>query len=349
MQPTAYFFLGANSMNGFHSLYNEFCHPITDTLHIIKSGPGTGKSTFMRRIGAAAELRGYEVEYILCSGDPHSLDGVYIPDLHTAWVDGTAPHIIEPQSFGVSGDYVNLGQFCRTERLRSVQEEIQHLTAAYRQCYQVAYPYLRAAGILLENGDRSLSEHSVHRLRKRAQSKIHRELTGCKCHGPQRKRFLRGISAEGVTVLTDTLETLCTRLCVLESHCGIEQLFFEEIIAELQALGADAILCPHPLCPHRMEAVLLPSQQLGFVTADLAVGFSQKIRTIHLDAYADGISKSDYKGRERQVHQLLGLGCVHLAQAKALHDDLEQLYRPALDVDGLNAYTDEVIADLFGQ
>ena len=41
----------------------------------------------------AAEKKGLEVEYILCSGDPDSLDGVYIPALRLGYADGTAPHL----------------------------------------------------------------------------------------------------------------------------------------------------------------------------------------------------------------------------------------------------------------
>ena len=40
----------------------------------------------------AAERAGHDVEYILCSGDPDSLDAVVFPALNTAIVDGTAPH-----------------------------------------------------------------------------------------------------------------------------------------------------------------------------------------------------------------------------------------------------------------
>ena len=42
------------------------------------------------------EQAGLETEYILCSGDPDSLDGVHIPRLRTAIVDGTAPHGTAP-------------------------------------------------------------------------------------------------------------------------------------------------------------------------------------------------------------------------------------------------------------
>ena len=39
---------------------------------------------------------GETVEYILCSADPDSLDGVVLPRLGAALVDGTAPHGTAP-------------------------------------------------------------------------------------------------------------------------------------------------------------------------------------------------------------------------------------------------------------
>ena len=139
------YFLGANSENGFASLYKEFPGG-KSALHIIKGGPGGGKSGFMRRIGSAAEKHGLDVEYILCSGDPDSLDGVHIPALGYAWVDGTAPHIIEPEVFGAASDYVNLGRFCSTPLSPDDSEKAARLNRAYKAKYSRAYNYLAAAG-----------------------------------------------------------------------------------------------------------------------------------------------------------------------------------------------------------
>ena len=48
-------------------------------------GPsGSGKSTFMRIIADSARKAGMSVEYIHCSGDPDSLDGIRIPEKHIA-------------------------------------------------------------------------------------------------------------------------------------------------------------------------------------------------------------------------------------------------------------------------
>lgn len=93
MTGTTHFFLGANSGQGFQNLFPRFCAPENHhDLIVLKGGPGAGKSTLMRTVGRAMEERGEQVEYLYCSGDPQSLDGVHIPRIRTAIVDGTAPH-----------------------------------------------------------------------------------------------------------------------------------------------------------------------------------------------------------------------------------------------------------------
>ena len=86
MAQTTSFFVGANSGEGFQNLFSELVD-LEDTydLMVLKGGPGVGKNTFMREIGRA-------VEYLWCSGDPDSLDGVVIPELRCAVADGTPPH-----------------------------------------------------------------------------------------------------------------------------------------------------------------------------------------------------------------------------------------------------------------
>ena len=73
------YFLGGNTVRGFVSFYSGFCRGPEDFLWVIKGGPGCGKSSFMKTIGRAAEEKGLDVEYVLCSGDPESVDGVYFP------------------------------------------------------------------------------------------------------------------------------------------------------------------------------------------------------------------------------------------------------------------------------
>ena len=86
------YFLGGNTPSGFYSLYHQLSDPERfRALYIIKSGPGSGKSSLMRRAGQRARAAGLKTEEVLCSGDPDSLDALILPQLGAAIVDGTAP------------------------------------------------------------------------------------------------------------------------------------------------------------------------------------------------------------------------------------------------------------------
>ena len=133
------YFLGGNTAAGFCSFYSSFCAEPEDFIWVLKGGPGCGKSSFMKTVGRAAEDAGMDVEYVLCSGDPESVDGVYLPAVHTGYVDGTAPHVLEVQTPGAGGSYLDLGQFYDRAALAEKRAALESLFCAYRACYAQAY------------------------------------------------------------------------------------------------------------------------------------------------------------------------------------------------------------------
>ena len=145
MKPV-YFFLGANSEEGFFSHYDQLLGGRLDDLMILKGGPGCGKSTFMRRVGAAMERAGERIVYINCSGDPDSLDGAIFLDRNAAIVDGTSPHVLEPTYAVASERYVDLTRFYDVDAAKARRAEIVALSDEYRAHYRSAYRILRAMG-----------------------------------------------------------------------------------------------------------------------------------------------------------------------------------------------------------
>ena len=69
------YFACANSSRGFCNYFESNLQGL-ERLYILKGGPGTGKSTLMKEIGADFYDLGYDIEFIYCSSDPSSLDGV---------------------------------------------------------------------------------------------------------------------------------------------------------------------------------------------------------------------------------------------------------------------------------
>ena len=57
--PNIQYFLGGNTPAGFYSLYHQLSDPTrTRALYIVKGGPGSGKSTLMRRVERHAQAAG---------------------------------------------------------------------------------------------------------------------------------------------------------------------------------------------------------------------------------------------------------------------------------------------------
>ena len=103
-------FPGGNTSKGFYSFYRYILtQEDANKIICLKGGPGTGKSSFMKKIGAYFLDLGYSLEYHHCSSDNNSLDGLVIKELNVAILDGTSPHVVDPITPGAVDEIANLG------------------------------------------------------------------------------------------------------------------------------------------------------------------------------------------------------------------------------------------------
>lgn len=343
------YFLGANSARGFCSLYEGFGSARGAYLSIIKGGPGTGKSGLMRAIGREAVHRGYDVEYVLCSGDPDSLDGLLIPALGRAWCDGTAPHVSEPAAFGVDGEYLNVGQFCRTPLPEAERQRVLSLSGAYKGRYAHAYALLAAA----RETERALSPAPCSPVEQERAGEVLRALCG-RLAPPQLekgvllRRFAGAISCRGVLRLSESFER-CKLIYCCEDGCGLAGGALRMLRDE--ALGRTALVIEYlsPLDASTIDALLLPELSAVFVRGSLAVPHARRIA---LDRLAGDLESVKQRRREkraarRDAERYIQAACGALSEAKALHDELEAVYKPFMDYAALDAFTAREIRRVF--
>ncbi len=343
------FFLGANTPAGFVGFTNEL-YDVSDgwQVYLIKSGPGTGKSSLMKKI--YKRLLPLEPEVIVCSSDPSSLDGLIYPTLKRCILDATAPHVAEPHCWGAVEQIVPLSWCVDETAMRPFAGEILAATEDNREGHRRCCNYLRAAAALLrENrrlGEVGLDREKITRLAARI---AEREFTGGCGKGRITHRFLSAITPLGHVVQAETLQTLCPRIYTVEDEQGAAaRLLLSELENRAQAAGVEGIACPCPLFPNDgAEHLLFPSLGVGFTTsnsfhkADFPV-----YRRIHAGRFATGDAPSKKQLQNfnrRAARELVRQACTLSAQAKEAHDRMESYSIAAMDWERANEMGERIV------
>lgn len=341
MAQVTNFFVGANSGEGFRNLFPEMVN-IEDTYDfmVLKGGPGVGKNTFMREIGRTMEEAGTAVEYLWCSGDPDSLDGVVLPELRCAVADGTSPHVLEPKYPAAVDRYVDLGRFYDLTAAKNDAEEVKSRTHAYQAAYVRAYHSLKAARqVELDAVESVKTGFESDRLDRRVRGIIARELrAGGDQRGRTVRRFLGSVTHKGHIWRFDSVDALCPRVYEFADTWELAGPALARLHAAAAEKGWDTIVCPSPEDPERIEHLLIPGLGLAFVTSRPGMDYGKKpYRRLRLDAMAETEGKSRLRFQARMAALLREEAVDALKEAKRNHDALEAVYNPYVDFDGVRA------------
>lgn len=330
-------FICANTPKGFYSLQDNILNE--KRVYIVKGGPGTGKSTFMKRIGEYANEKGYETEKIHCSSDPASLDGLFIKELSLALFDGTPPHLAEPNYPGAGSGLIDLGRFWDEELLMSSKAKIVELNQKIKECYDRAYKLLSSVGTVQSITHGLLKEGIyLEKLEKYATNLANKLFENKKSgKGKETPRFLTAINHAGVVTYSATLSTLTNKLYVIEDgfFCIAPTLLSKLNDLALEA-GYDTMVFYSPFDQNKLEHLCIPSLKIGFATATKWANLkSEKYLNINSKRFLDEklVKENNVKLKffKKLESNILKEAIHELLQSKILHDDLEKCYIPAMN------------------
>lgn len=351
-------FLGANTPQGFVSFFDELYNPYENCrAYIIKGGPGTGKSTLMKKVLSECENRGISAEKVYCSSDPDSLDGIIVPDLGISIADGTSPHTLEPKFPGACENIINTGAFWDKNKLRDKADEIRTLTLENSIHHRRSVKYLSAIGSLAEENIRIGARYTdIDKIENFALRFAMRELPRKKNSRPgtRKKRFISALTPKGEVFLDSGIKALASRVIAIDDeYTAVSSVLLDRIGEIAVKNGYDVIFCYCPLKPRMTcEHIIIPEMKLALVTArtphKTALEFD---RVIHCKRFLyEGISNhmSYLRFNRRLMRELTDEAVSALREAKATHDKLENIYVDAMDFNSLNTYLDNLLQDIWG-
>jgi hypothetical protein len=354
-----HYFAGGNTARGFYSLYDSNLKGL-DRLFILKGGPGTGKSSLMKRVGEYWNQEGYYVEYLHCSSDNDSIDGILIPALKVGIVDGTAPHVIEPHVPGVIEEYVNLGEGWDAALLRESKESIKELTAKVSQTFETAYSVFAEAlavhdeweEIFINNMDFSKADELTNELIEK--------LYGDVCLNKQsdvRDRFLGAATPIGAVDFIPNLTGELPHRYYIKGRPGSgKSTMLKKLAKEAETRGLDVEIYHCGFDPHSIDMVIV--RELGWAIFDSTSPheyFPERDGDTTIDVYERAITPGTDEKYETQIKDIsarykgkMNEAISYLAKAKALRDELEAFYIKAMSFDVVDSKKSEIQEEIKG-
>ena len=337
-------FISANSQDGFFSLYDEVFAPQKfDKIFIITGGPGTGKSTLLRKIYAEALSWNCESEQILCSSDPGSLDGVILnANGHRIGIlDGTPPHGRIPSYPAVTEEIIHLGLLWNAPKLQKSKDDIFALTDTKKHAYRSAYMLLRALGSIEEEERLRFLPYFDE---EKATRQIKHRLQAERKKGEQKRRFLRAICSQGEFILPFAEKDVKNLILVGGKESSAEtylSLFAKAVATET----LEHTVYLSPIRPEIPDAIYLPQSQTLLIKERLAQ-HKDKGRRIVADRFFS-VSGCESKDLAREKQQLQNAVISRLAEAASAHRAMEALYSGAMDFSRFDDLLKAVIHNVF--
>ena len=350
------YFLGANSCEGFCSFFDKCYIPDGEwRVYIIKGGPGTGKSSFMKYFASKAADRGYKTVLCPCSSDPHSLDAVILPDRKIAVMDGTAPHTVDPAFPGACEKILDFGSFWDDAAFKNSEINIIETTLLNKALHKTASRYMQAAGQLMADSYKTALA-CTDRLKtvKFARGLCRRFIPESSGTGNEWVRFIQGITPLGVVSYAGTVSAEADKTVIIEDEYGSASGIIINYVHEYALRnGYDIITLKNPFLPSLItDHIIIPQLSLAFVTENEYMHFPEGIRRIHARRFVPSsqlhLSRERMKFNRKAVKQLLLSAAETLSRAKKIHDDLESHYIKAMDFNSLTRFAEKFTKDVLG-
>ncbi|WP_028549048.1 PRK06851 family protein [Paenibacillus sp. UNC451MF] len=351
------FFAGGNTAHGFSNLFDSSLQGL-DRLYILKGGPGTGKSSLIRFIGDHLVNNGHDILLIHCASDSDSLDGLIVPSLKIGIVDGTAPHVIEPKLPGAVEQYVNLGEAWDASELNEQRDTIAALNEQIKQAYERAYAGFAEAlrihdeweAVYFDTMDFAAADELTEEYKDILYGDLQLEKQGRVDH-----RFLGAATPTGAVDFVPNLTEGLARRFFLKGRPGSgKSTMLKKLAAAAIERGFDIEIYHCGFDPNSLDMIIV--RELGFAIFDSTAPheyFPDRAGDDIVDMYLRCIKPGTDEANAEVLSEIkqryttqMKQSTQHLAEAKSLHDELEQIYVQAMDFRVVDRIRERILQEI---
>ncbi|BBB89941.1 MAG TPA: hypothetical protein PKA28_07785 [Methylomusa anaerophila] len=347
-------FSGGHTPDGFYSFYHSLIPIPGNRIFIVKGGPGTGKAKFMRKMGEALAGEGSDVEYHHCSSNNNLLDGVVLPELQVAFIDGAIPYIFDMENTGGVDEIIYLGEFWDENNQLLNKDQVLAHNSEIRNSFRRAHRMLRAAKAIYDDWEaihtRAMDFATAN---GKASDLVNDIFFGLRANGAGKVRrlFASAITGNGPVHYLETSVWRTAKCYVIKGAPGTgKSTVVQKLIEAAVVRGLDVEVFYCPLDPEKPEHLVIPAISVAVTTAITPHNQIPDKPAAVIDMN-DCLNKTDVEKYDtntaydrRYFWELFeqAISCIRLA--KKLQDDLETCHIPGNNFDGIQAVWEKTLA-----
>ncbi len=347
-----HYYLGSLGRDGFSSLFGDLLERGgPDIVYIIKGSSGNGKSTLLKRAAARVVERGLSVDYIHCSADPDSLDGIAVPARSLVMLDGTAPHTVEPERLWGRHRVLSLYRYLDWDGLLAEGEAAAADSDRYRDLMRRAGRFAAAAASLTQEVFRSARPALLQPKLIASFSRLGRRFfPGQGGRGRLSRRYDTALTPDGLAGWFERNSMGYREVIrIADSSLAAGSLALETLKNTALAAGYDVEASYHPLMPGQLlETVTVrEASVLAGLSSFLGRRQAADAKVIYAARFYDQAALRERRSRSalcrRCALELIETAAGLMTEAKAVHDGIERRFASHCDFEQLEADTAKLL------
>lgn len=329
-----YVFASSNTSRGFYTFIPELITGLKK-VYILKGAVGSGKSTFIRLLSDSMLEQGYEVELWISAADGVIPDGVYIPQLEAAVVNGSLPLPIDPRYPGAREIIINLGEYGDKDLIGKHCHEIAELIAKFHYHDRQVGSTLKSAVQIKESIKMVSSDHlnieKMEQLIKKLSAEI---LTG---RSREKHYFASAVTAEGMINYVDEISGDCHKRYIFRGPSGSGKSTVINEVANLAKQHGYLMEYYHcGLDPESLVMVIIRNLQLALIDdgqVEIAVKPWDVVINMeeYLDNYNEELADTQISELNRSLETFMLQAQKELENTSRVIKEIKKIYSPAMN------------------
>ncbi len=346
---TRYVFTSSFTSQGFYSFIPQLVNGL-EKVYILKGAPGSGKSTFIRMLGEVMSQQGYDVEFWVSSVDPVTPDGVYIPQLGAAVINGSLPEPIDPRYPGVREIIINLGEYWDRAIIQKNYREIVEQVDRIEKFQTQASNILKEASWAKEEIRKVNAAHlNIEKIEQLIQN-LSAEIIE---NRPGEKHYFAGvITDDGLVDYIDELSSDCKKRYIFKGPTGSgKSTVINELVREAKQKGYFLEYYHCGLEIDHLVMVVIRNLQLALIEPGHAeIVIKQGDTVVDMAQYLDSYDSDDIaiKTSEafRRYESLLLQAQQEMENMRLSTREVKKIYTSAMDFERLDRKRQEIADEI---